>query len=38
MNDSELTKEQKERLVAFFDVLMESDFDNSSEGKGNENQ
>ena len=29
MNDkSEFTTEQKERLVAFLDVLMEPDFDN----------
>ena len=31
MNDkSELTTEQKERLVAFIDALMEADFDNEN--------
>jgi len=41
MNDkSEFTTEQKERLVAFLDVLMEADFDNekSKQAKEYENK
>lgn len=35
-NKSELTTEQKERLVAFIDALMEADFDNENSKQTNE--
>ncbi len=38
MSESELTNEQKERLVAFIDALMEADFENNKQaGKKDEN-
>lgn len=35
-NKSELTTEQKERLVAFIDALMEADFDNENSKQAKE--
>lgn len=35
-NKSEFTIEQKERLVAFLDALMEADFDNERSKKAKE--